>query len=339
METVRRQKPRIAFIARGDNSGLGSCSWELFRHLKPERVLIVQNGVFPIFPERYEGARVLGGEESMTTEVQDWLMDGMDVVISIETFYSNDLCERARKKGVKTALVTMCEMVDLAHVQKPDLNICPSKLDMDLMGEPKVYIPWPVATDRLVWKKRETANTFVHIGSHGGMKGRKGTGLLVEATRYMKSDAKIIIYSWQGFYTTDKRIETRFIQFKNYWQCWKEGDVLVYPQNGNGICLPTVEAFASGLGVITTDIYPFDFFPQPLLIKPTSIETKAVQDGLQPIPMATIDPREIARLIDTWHGKDIGEFSLAGKAWAEENSWEKLLPSYETALYDLCSKQ
>jgi hypothetical protein len=44
---------------------------------------------------------------------------------------------------------------------------------------------------------------------------------------------------------------------------------------------------------------------------------------------AIVDPQDIATTIDFWYNKNITEYSLAGKKWAEENSWEKLKPKYE----------
>ena len=45
---------RIGIIARYDNSGLGTMCWEYARHLKPAKVLLVANGVYQTFPERFE---------------------------------------------------------------------------------------------------------------------------------------------------------------------------------------------------------------------------------------------------------------------------------------------
>jgi glycosyltransferase involved in cell wall biosynthesis len=307
--------------------------------MKPTKVLVMQNGVFTIFPERYAGAdtRVLPAGDGLSQDLLDWFLKDIDVMVSIETFYDGNIEAEARRRGIKTALVTMCEMIPVDRRPTADLLLCPSKLDYDLMMGNKVFIPWPVATDRLKWKERKKAEVFVHSASHGGVVGRKGTQLLIEATRYLKSDAKIVIYSWTGFYAGDRRITLKFQQFKNYWQMWREGDVLVYPQNGNGISLPPVEAMASGLGVITTDIFPFDYFPDRLLVKPTKVEVRPVVPGLLPIPMADIDPKDIAAKIDEIYGQDISEESRYGRDWALENSWEKLGPRYAEALEGLCA--
>ena len=43
----------IGMICRADNSGLGSLSREFANHINPKKVLIVANGVFKTFRERY----------------------------------------------------------------------------------------------------------------------------------------------------------------------------------------------------------------------------------------------------------------------------------------------
>jgi glycosyltransferase involved in cell wall biosynthesis len=145
---------------------------------------------------------------------------------------------------------------------------------------------------------------------------------------------RFIIYSWEpleGELPKDERLIIKPLQFENYWQAWREGDVLVYPQDYNGISLPVVEALASGLGVISTDIYPFnEYLPKELLFKPVEMYTTRAASRLMPTSAARINPSTIAALINRWAGLDISEFSRYGKTWAMKHSWEKLLPKYET---------
>ena len=332
---------KIALIARADNSGLGTLSREFAEHLKPHKVLIVENGQFHVFPERYEAfeTRRVASTDTITPNLANWLLEGTDVLLSIETFYSSDIVTLAREKGVKTALVTMFEMQSWPMPIKPDLFICPSTLDYQVMPNPKVYLPIPFNTDRLVWKQRTTANTFIHTASHGGMNGRKGTALLIEATRYLKSDVKIIINTWQGFFVTDSRIEVRLVNYKNYWQCWQEGDVVIHPQDYNGICLPISEAFCSGMALITTNIKPFnEWVPKECLFEPSGFYKTRAAAGLIEVDAAKIDPKVLAAKIDAMAGQDITAISLKGKKYAEENSWTVLLPQYLKVLTELCNK-
>lgn len=319
-------------IVRADNSGLGTLSWEFARHLKPAKVLIRENGVFQTFPERY-------AEFEKATTIEG-LLDGIDVLLSIETFYENQVIPLARRRGVKTALVTMFEMSPPKFNYTPDLLLCPSKLDYEVFKGYSTrveYVPVPVATDRLHWKKRDKANLFVHTASHGGMNFRKGTPAFLEAIKLVKNPgARFRIYSWVPFESPDPRCEIQLVNFKNYWQAWRDGDVLVYPQDYNGICLPIIEAMSSGLGVITTDIYPFnEYMPKRLLFGHLGLYRTRAAQGLMEVDAAKIDPTLLAAKIDEIAGSDISEESEYGRTWSVDNSWERLGPEYEKILKSL----
>ena len=326
---------RLGLIARYDNSGLGTLSWEFARHLRPDKVLLVENGVHQTFPERFSGfdtRRVLTGIQGMTRE---WLLD-VDVLLSFETFYDWSLIKDTRKRGVKTALYTMYEMTPERIPLHPDLYLCPSRIDYDVMPKPKVYLPTPVATDRLRWKERTIATRFIHTASHGGVSGRKGTQKLIDAWSMVTGDVPLTIYTWKPFTTNDSRISIEVVNFRNYWQVWREGDVLVYPQDYNGISLPVAEAFASGLGVITTDIYPFnEYLPKELLFEHGGAYRTRAAPILMEVDAVKIVPEKIAEKVNEWAGKDISRFSASGRVWAEENSWGKLLPEFNRVLGNL----
>lgn len=330
---------KIGLIARSCNSGLGTLSWEFARHLRPEKVLLVENGVFRTFPERFYEfeTRQVPAHHTITPELQDWILGDMDLLLSIETFYNWEIVKNAKAQGVKTALLTMFEMTPERLQVRPDMFLCPSKLDYQVFPEPKVYLPVPFDTERLIWRERKKAKVFIHTASHGGMNMRKGTPLLLEAMKYVKSDIELIIYSWLDFKSSDSRVKIKTVNFQNYWQLWREGDVLVYPQDYNGICLPVQEAFCSGLGVITTDIYPFnEYLPKDLLFQPKEFYDTRAASGLIKVKAAKIDPVAIAEKIDEIANKDISKYSRLGKEWAEKNSWNVLLPKYLEVFNVLC---
>lgn len=331
---------KIGLIARTGSSGLGTLSWEFANHLKPHKVLMLENGVFQPFPERYKAFNSrLTKLDGFTWENIEWLTTDVDVILTMETFYDDRVVTVARQKGIKTALVTMCEMMEEKMMIKPDLFICPSTLDYQMIPEPKVYLPIPFNTDKLVWKERKEAKVFVHAASHGGVNGRKGTALLLEATRYIKKPVKIIINTWQTIINSDPRVEIRLVNYKNYWQCWREGDVNIHLQNYNGICLPISESFCSGMALLTTNIYPFnEWIPKECLFEPSGFYKTRISAGRMEVDAATIDPRVVAAKIDEMAFTDISDISKQGKVYAEQNSWHALLPKYLNVLEDLCKK-
>lgn len=331
----------IGMICRMDNSGLGTLSWEFARHLKPKKILLVSNGVFQTFPERYAefDTRIVPPTSTITRDLMNWMTEGIDVIFSCETFYNWELVKEAKLKGVKTALYTMFEMTPVSMPYKPSLFICPSELDYQVMDDPKVYLPVPVATDRLDWRERKEAKHFIHTASHGGVNFRKGTRLLIDAMMYVKSDIKLTIYSWTNQSVVDPRVEVKVQNFKNYWQVWREGDALIYPQDYNGICLPVLEAFCSGMGVVTTDMFPFNqWLPNDLMFKPRSFYRTRAASGLLEVDAAKIAPEDIAAKIDEVAQMDLTEYSRLGRDHAKKNSWEVLLPQYLKTLEDLCGQ-
>lgn len=330
---------RIGLIARADNSGLGTLSQMFFRNLKPTKVLIVQNGVFQIFPDRFAGAEktIVPATGSISRECMEWITTDVDLILSFETFYNFDVVAVARKKGVKTVLMTMCELFPEHPQAHPDLYLCPSQLDLDMMPTPKAYLPVPIETDKLHWRLRETATTFIHTASHGGVSMRKGTPLLLQAMKHVKADIKVKIYSWRKFHTDDPRVEVCIANFQNYWQLWREGDVLIYPQDANGICLPVQEAYAAGLGVLTTNIYPFNtWLPKEMMFEPTEMYTRRFGNGLLPVQAARIDPVVLAQKIDEVAHSSISSLSERGRDWAKANSWEVQRANYLTLFENLC---
>ena len=319
---------RLGLIARYGNSGLGTLSWEFARHLKPAKVLLITNGAEQLFPERYSEFNVQRARQPffMFPDEMDWLTQDVDTVLSFETFYNWRTISHARNKRVKSVLVTMAELFPEKIPIMPDLFICPSKLDMDIVPGPKTFLPIPIATDKLIWRKREKANVFIHVASHGGIDDtRKGTGFLLEAMKSVKANIKLKIYTWRDFSVDDPRIEVVAANFKNYWQLYREGDVLIHPQGANGISLPINEAMASGMGVITTDQYPFnEYFPKELLFKPSGFEKIRYSGSFREVENPTIDPKILAEKIDEVANMDISKYSLYGKKWAKQNSWDNL---------------
>lgn len=314
---------RIGSIIRADNSGLGTLAREFWDNGLIQKALIYPNGVYKMFPERFPGARI----SHLSKEDIDWLLTDIDTLLFFETPFEWDILEKASKKGIKTVIMPMYECLPNPPPAEPDLWLCPSTLDYEIVSGAKEYLPIPINTSRIKWHRRAKAMVFVHNAGHGGIGFRNGTVELLEAMKMVHSPIKLILRSQSfNFKTDDPRVEVRFQNVKDYWDIWGEGDVFIFPEKFNGLSLPIQEAVASGMMVMSTKRKPFsEWLPIEPLLPVSQYHPHKIS---RTISAAYTEPIHIAQKIDEWYGKDISHFSDWGREWAEENSWRKLKPKY-----------
>lgn len=255
----------------------------------------------------------------------DELLEKVDEVWFLETPYDWNFILKARAKGIKTVLFLMYECSALHYI--PDVLVGGSIMEKIHFGDSVKVIPVP-APKEIKWRIRTVARTFVFNAGHGGIGGRNGTAELVEALRYIKSPIKLIIRTqFDNIKCDDPRVEIRVGDF-DYETLFDEGDVFVYPDKFGGSCLPVQEAHSAGMLVMASKRLPHtEWLPNEPLI-PIK-EYKKEKIAQKEFDSAIVDPIDIANSIDYWYNKSITEYSLAGKKWAEDNSWEALKPIYE----------
>ena len=334
---------KIGLITRANNRGLGIQSWEFYRHLKPHKtVVVVLGGDDEKTLERYPDAVVLRGQ----VKDEDFAIHfaGCDVVLSFETFYNDRAVEYAKGYGnIKFVLQPNYEQqgnIDLA-----DGIIVPSVWYFnDWRHGKKIYLPVPINREKLPFKLRTKAETFVHNSGTQLSDDRNGTLTLLEAMQFVKSDIKLVIHIQKLFEmmynkvvelaSKDPRITLSTEQLDNYWDFWQSGDVFIYPRKYGGLALPTNEAMSVGMPVVMPDLNPQNqYLPKDLLIPVSKVETIKM---FRPIESCTVDPRELAKKIDFIAGSDLTKYSQAMDMVATNWSWEKLLPKYKAALKQVC---
>lgn len=242
-----------------------------------------------------------------------------DTLIFFETPFNWSIIPKARELGIKTILVPMYECTRYPFPYQPDEIWCPSELDYQFYqekGEECQRIKIPVDVP---WRWRLKARKFVHNAGNGGLGGRNGTKELVEAFKYVKSDARLVLRSQIPITCNNSRIQVKVGTFDDIW---KEGDVFIFPEKFNGLSLPIQEAFASGMLVMAGDRFPInEFLPKEPLIPVSGYHKETISVDFQ---CAEYDPKIIAQKIDEWYDKDISQFSLLGRKYGEKNSWKKL---------------
>ncbi len=253
----------------------------------------------------------------------DELLEKCTEIWFFETPFSWAYVKRAKEKGIKTILVAMYECTHSPLPVTPDVILGGSVLETEFFGAKHINVPVP---DEIKWKKRTTARVFVHNAGHGGLQGRNGTKELIEAMKHVQSPIKLLIRTQTDNVKCDDPRVTIQVGDLPYDELFSVGDVFIYPDKFGGSCLPLQEAFASGMLVMSSNRHPSNLW---LPIEPMiPIQGYNKVRIYREFDSAIVDPIDIAKTIDDWYGKDIAKYSLMGKKWGVDNSWETLKKEY-----------
>lgn len=362
---------RLGLIARADNSGLGMQTWEFYNHMKPSKTLVVDmsghNGN-KVYPERYPDNAVWSNGLPNIGTINEFLED-LDVVFVAEAPYNYYLYARAKELGVKTAVQYNYEFFDwfmYPHFPTPDMLIAPSKWhyeDVQAWAEPRgiqhVYLHCPINRHKLPFKKRDSFKTFLHVAGRAAAHDRNGTMTVIEAAKYLESNAQILLHfqgqqgvGHQVTHTLDDyngviaqnntkgNIIVRHEEIDNYEDIYKGADALILPRRYGGNCLPLNEAISTGMPVIMPDISPNNQFIDATWLVPAAIvgqfEPRTVID------IYDVHPRALAAKIDEFAAmapeQALAHNSIANTL-AEQIDWDEMRKQYLDVLEGLCKNQ
>lgn len=362
---------RLGLIARADNSGLGAQTWEFFRHMDVAKTMVVDisqfNG-YRQYPERYgpAGDKVVHVKGFPKSDVINEFLSGLDVVFIAESAYNPWLYERARELGVKTAVQYNYEFFDWFNPQmpKPDMLIAPSMWhyeEVDKWCEQNsvkhVYLHCPVDRQAIPFREISQAKTFLHTAGRSAAHDRNGTGTVIRASKFLRSDVKILIHfqgeqglAHQATHSFEDYLRMQLecgdpeklsivrYEHEKYSDIYKHGDVLLMPRRYGGNCLPVNEALSAGMPVIMPNISPNDkFLPDTWLLPATKIDEFTPRTK---IDIYDIDPRSLAKKIDKFAELEEGAMlseSVRASNIAESISWECMRARYERAFEELCN--
>lgn len=320
--------------ARADRGGLAAQTREFHRHLQPDRthvVLLAERGRGQQDPAWYPDATT--SSDDIGPKMADRFLDGLDAVWCAETPYRSDFFDRARRAGVRSYLHANPELwkVDFAP---PDVVLAPTSWRLDLLPDP-VVLPFPIARDRLPFRQRSEARTFVHVAAPA-MADRNGTRLVMAALPFVRSEIRLLILGYPG--TLPSRVGRvtveRVDETADYWRAWPDdGDVLLLPRRYAGQSLPMNEALSLGMPVVSLDVAPQnDWLPPETLVPGTRRSPRRMAGG--PVMVHDADPRTLARVIDrlATDPELVRQCSDAADIHAEAMSWDTLLPVYRRLL-------
>lgn len=328
---------RIAGIGYATEQGLGRLLKSFYDAGVVTDPIIVRHGKHKDHVEWYPpGTPLVGRKYNLPAK----RLEGVQALLAFETFFDWHLVFSCKTRGIKTILCTMYEWTPKQLPVEPDYMLWPSRLDEDMFRERYKGTFLRIPVDQTTWKLRTHANQFLHNAGHIGHREHKGTRQLLEAVQYVENpDFRLTVRAQEGnalksivkdnqHLLGDPRVSLEFGDIP-YEMLFNDHDVYIAPEKFNGLSLPLQEAYAAGLMVMTTDRYPANtWLPHEPLITPTRYERACISRNYMEFDEAIVEPRAIAREIDAVCGRDISAFSLAGKQWAEANSWEKLKPVY-----------
>ena len=288
----------------------------------------------------YPNAPVVRGRgwasNPMMRERVDGFLDGIDICLFFETPFDWSILSILRKRGIASVLVPMYEWFPLNPPDRFDGIICPSKLDQRYFHDAP-FLPIPV--DGVPWQQRKRALRYLHNAGGIGSREHKGTRQLIEALPYLRKPIKLTIRAQNDRAlrrivdanasivraATESGMLALEYGDREYDTLWDGYDVLVQPEKYNGLSLPLQEAFAAGMLVMTTDRFPAnDWLPGGPLIEASGTQRVQAAPGHNWIEETLVSPERIAWTIDAWHGAPISDLSLAGRRYAERNSWTAL---------------
>ncbi len=318
--------------------------------MKPDRVLVVDMGGlargFPIDTGRYPGAVVAPYEAGALPHraVQAWLR-GLDVAFAVETLYDWRIPQWASAIGCATVVQANAEFFrppdELPSV--PTRWWAPTPWRMEHLPPDTRVVPVPVADDRFPFAIPEPTDALrvLHVAGHAAMADRNGTTLFLEALRRVHGPVQVRIITQDerlrpGRARCSVPVEVVVGGVENYWDLYRDADVLVLPRRYGGLCLPAQEAMASGLALIMSDAEPQrSIWPAECVRSATGMPRLACPGGR--LALTNARPEAIADAINRLavDRERLVEMQRASLAWAEAHRWSALRGLYERELEEV----
>lgn len=310
----------FGIIARCDNTGLGNQTRDLVKMLNPDRILLINSAKFNNnnqYPEWYQGYNVTMTNGFPTKQEVAIFMDGLNSVLTCETFYHPHFISLAQRRKVKTLMQYNYEFLD--HLNKPDMPlptymISPSYWNIDEVvnrfGNDTTIVHIPPPTDSEEFANVRNNNLakdhkrILHIGGKVASKDRNGTQTVIDMLRHSKADYELVIRSQSelNINCQDSRLTVEIGNVDSRSSMYDGFDAMVLPRRYAGLCLPMNEALMSGLPVFMTDISPNNqVLPKDWLIPSNKITTLMTRIKLD---VYDADVRELGKRIDKYVNSD-----------------------------------
>lgn len=352
---------KVGLLAYSTNTGLGIQTYNFYRYMKPDKVMLVdlhKLNHIETHHEKYPDAFLITDGFPKGQEIEAFLQ-GLDVVFVCETPLNYYLFERAKQLGVKTVLQFNFELLDYFEYPeraKPDVFAAPTwwRYD-DVPFENKAYLPVPIETNVITPRINEQARTFLHIVGRPATSDRNGTELFLQAAWQIKDKGYRFVVKVQDKSFGDS-VKSRypFVEVNshdciNNYELYDGADVLVMPRRYGGLCLPANEALAHGMPVIMPNISPNErLLPDQWLVpaeKDGRIWTRTWIDTYKADTHALADKMvELANMAarenndeQIVYGHHFAGECKEARTIADNYSWPAMVKTYQSFLEGACN--
>lgn len=339
---------KIGMVAYACHQGLGYLAKSFYDAGIIDEVIMVRHGSpqRPTHSEWYVG-RAIDVQRGFASDPKvHALLSKIDVVLFFETPFDWNLPRVCKRHNVKTIMIPMYEWFPKDQMDTFDGYLCPSLLDVDYFKKyPHTLFVPPVNPS--AWELRTTAKRFLHNAGNIGHRNHKGTFELLQAVKHLQSDLSLTIrcqdtrafrrlLSQTPKVERDSRVNLELGEIP-YENLFAGHDVYVAPEKFNGLSLPLQEAYAAGLLVMASNRYPnYCWLPTEPLIPVKETRQAEIGSRYLSFEESILDPKEIARCMDDWYGREIRGLSIRGRLWAKTNSWELKREECLTKIKSLC---
>lgn len=341
---------RLGLVARGDDTGLGTQSWEFARSMQPDKVLLVEMGVdahrhFDSHREWYPGCTPVSFLRSRLPErhVRRWL-EGLDVVFAAETFYDPAFYDWARQAGVATVVQVNPELLRPleAWPQQPTAWWAPTSWRLDCLPPGTRVVPVPVADDRFSFRipERDGPLRVLHVEGRRALADRNGANVMYQALRRVVGPVRVTMVTQerravaphQRRTRKDVEVVSRVGGVGNYWDLYANQDVLVLPRRYGGLSLVAQEAMAAGLAVVMSDLEPQSSTWPIVPVK--AREGHPIGMNCGPVSPFDVNPADLANVLNDLGRDDeaVRTAQVASLRWAMQNRWSALADLYKAEL-------
>lgn len=326
---------KLGVIARADDRGLGHQTWEVCRHLNPERVLVLtvpsseQQG-FVQHLDRYPGATVMAVDDRLPAwhlnekRVREWLA-GLDVVYTAETLYEDDIAKWAASMGVAT--VIHCNPEWYRHhrggIPHPTQWWSATNWRHNHLPDTLRFVPMPSPTDRWPTLNDSTDRAVFHPAGRVAAGDRNGTDLVIEAAALMP-DVKVYLSAQEGLRARSFPSNVELVPAAtDYWDTYSLAPVMVLPRRYGGLCLPVIEACGAGVVPVLPDCKPNRMWPGMHVRAVRQDATMRCQGG--DLAVYNTDPQALASATRAVLN-DLDTYRADVAVWRDVNSWDALTP-------------